>query len=176
MQLLFRHLATYNQWMNRKLYNAAAVLSDEQLTQDRGAFFGSIWATLNHIAVGDILWLRRVAGGFPHLAALAPVQDLPQPSALTDILCPDVAALTQLRATIDEVLTLLCAELSEHDLNAPLQYHSTKGVRSNKLLSEVLLHVFNHQTHHRGQITTLYSQMGIDVGGTDFITVIPNQA
>ena len=47
MQLLFRHLATYNQWMNRKLYNAAAVLSDEQLTQDRGAFFGSIWATLN---------------------------------------------------------------------------------------------------------------------------------
>ena len=71
MQLLFRHLATYNQWMNRKLYNAAAVLSDEQLTQDRGAFFGSIWATLNHIAVGDILWLRRVAGGFPHLAALA---------------------------------------------------------------------------------------------------------
>ena len=176
MQLLFRHLATYNQWMNRKLYNAAAVLSDEQLTQDRGAFFGSIWATLNHIAVGDILWLRRVAGGFPHLAALAPVQDLPQPSALTDILCPDVAALTQFRATIDEVLTLLCAELSEHDLNAPLQYHSTKGVRSNKLLSKVLLHVFNHQTHHRGQITTLYSQMGIDVGGTHFITVIPNQA
>ena len=81
-----------------------------------------------------------------------------------------------MRATIDEVLTHLCAELSEHDLNAPLQYHSTKGVRSNKLLSEVLLHVFNHQTHHRGQITTLYSQMGIDVGGTDLITVIPNQA
>lgn len=126
MQHLFRHLATYNQWMNRKLYNAAAVLSDEQLTQDRGAFFGSIWATLNHIAVGDILWLRRVANGFPHLAALAPVQDLPQPTALTDILCPDVAALTQLRATIDEVLTHVCTELSEQDLNTPLEYHSTK--------------------------------------------------
>jgi len=70
----FSHLASYNQWMNRKLYNAAAVLSDEQLSRNSGAFFGSILGTLNHIAVGDILWLQRIARTFPTLTALAPLQ------------------------------------------------------------------------------------------------------
>jgi len=68
----------------------------------------------------------------------------------------------------------LCAELSQQEINAPFEYTSTKGVKGKKLLSEVLLHFFNHQTHHRGQATTLFSQLGIDVGATDLILLIPN--
>lgn len=176
MQQLFSHLATYNQWMNRKLYNAAAVLSDEQLTQDRGAFFGSIGATLNHIAVADILWLRRIENALPQLQALQPIQAMPVPTALDQPLCADIGELTQLRASLDEVIIALCAELSADDLNSPIEYHSTKGAKSKKRLCDVLLHVFNHQTHHRGQVTTLYSQIGIDIGATDLIVVMPNQA
>lgn len=170
----FSHLASYNQWMNRKLYNAAAVLSDEQLTQNRGAFFGSILGTLNHIAVGDILWLKRIAGHFPNLASLKPLQEVLAPNSLDQQLCPDVAGLTTLRASLDEVIINLCVELSQQELNAPFEYTSTKGIKGKKILSEVLLHFFNHQTHHRGQATTLFSQFGIDVGATDLILLIPN--
>ena len=170
----FALLASYNQWMNRKLYNAAAVLAPEQLVQNRGAFFGSILGTLNHIAVADILWLKRLAGHFPGLASLAPLQEVPAPTSLDQQLCADFAALTQLRASLDDVIVNLCAELSQQELNSPFEYTSTKGIKSKKLLSDVLLHVFNHQTHHRGQATTLFSQIGIDVGATDLITLIPN--
>lgn len=170
----FSLLASYNQWMNRKLYNAAAVLSPEQLVQNRGAFFCSILGTLNHIAVADILWLKRLAGHFPNLASLAPLQEVPAPTSLDQQLCADFAALTHLRASLDDVIVNLCAELSPQELHSPFEYTSTKGIKSKKLLSEVLLHVFNHQTHHRGQATTLFSQMGIDVGATDLITLIPN--
>ena len=83
----FSLLASYNQWMNRKLYNAAAVLSHDQLTQNRGAFFGSILGTLNHIAVADILWLKRLAGHFPNLASLSPLQEVPAPTSLDQQLC-----------------------------------------------------------------------------------------
>lgn len=170
----FSLLASYNQWMNRKLYNAAAVLSDEQLTQNRGAFFGSILGTLNHIAVGDIIWLKRIAGHFPKLASLAPLQEVLSPSSLDQQLGANFAALTHLRASLDEVIINLCAELSQQELNSPFEYTSTKGIKSKKLLSEVLLHFFNHQTHHRGQATTLFSQVGIDVGATDLLMLIPN--
>lgn len=160
--------------MNRKLYNAAAVLSDEQLTQNRGAFFGSILGTLNHIAVGDILWLKRIASQFPNLASLLPLHEVLTPASLDQQLCTDFAGLTRLRASVDEAIINLCKELSQQDLNTPFEYTSTKGIKGKKLLGEVLLHFFNHQTHHRGQATTLFSQLGIDVGATDLILLIPN--
>ena len=152
----------------------AAALTEDQLTQNSGAFFGSILGTLNHIAVGDILWLKRIASHFPTLASLASLQGIHAPTSLDQQLCPDFAALTNLRAAIDEVIINLCAELSQHELGAALEYTSTKGIKGKKLLTEVLLHFFNHQTHHRGQATTLFSQLGIDIGATDLILLIPN--
>jgi uncharacterized damage-inducible protein DinB len=160
--------------MNQKLYNAASALSDEQLTQDSGAFFGSILGTLNHIAVGDILWLKRIANHFPYLASLKPLQELRAPTALDQQLCTDFASLTNLRKSLDEVIINLSKELSQLELNAPFEYTSIKGLKGKKLLGEVLLHFFNHQTHHRGQATTLFSQLGINVGDTDLILLIPS--
>ena len=130
----FSHLASYNQWMNRKLYNAAAVLSDEQLTQNRGAFFGSILGTLNHIAVGDILWLQRIASQFPHLASLLPLHEVPTPTSLDHPLCSDFADLTRLRASVDEAMVNLCKELTPQELDTPFEYTSTKGVKGRKLI------------------------------------------
>ncbi|MFZ4552438.1 MAG: DinB family protein [Aquabacterium sp.] len=170
----FSHLASYNQWMNRKLYNAAAVLSDEQLHADKGAFFHSIFGTLNHLVVADVLWLKRIAAhpaGFTSLAGMAVI---PLPAALDQPLCASLPDLTDLRASLDEMLHAFCAEVTTECLDAPFDYASTKGVKGRKRLGEVLLHVFNHQTHHRGQVTTLLSQMGIDIGATDLILLMPN--
>lgn len=174
----FANLATYNQWMNRKLYNAAAVISDEHLFGHKGAFFGSIFGsifgTLNHIAVGDILWLKRIGHHHPALLALQALANIPAPTSLDQQLCDSISELTALRATLDEAIVALCQEVSPTQLAEPLAYTSTKGIQGNKPLSDVLLHLFNHQTHHRGQATTLFSQVGVDVGATDLILVIPN--
>jgi uncharacterized damage-inducible protein DinB len=170
----FSHLATYNQWMNRKLYEAAARLPEEELQRNRGAFFGSIFGTLNHIAIGDILWFKRIAGALPGLASLACVDALPQPVFPSTPLCASLAGLATLRATLDDAIIAFCAEVEPFRLDEALEWTSTKGVKGRKVLGDVLVHVFNHQTHHRGQATTLFSQMGIDVGSTDLILLLPD--
>lgn len=173
MDNYFSHLARYNQWMNQKLYGAAAGLPEDALHQDRGAFFGSIFGTLNHIAIGDILWFKRIALYLPGLASLKLVEALPPPVFPNTPLRTTLAELAGLRAMLDEAIVAFCAELEPARLGEAFEWTSTKGVKSRKVLGEVLLHVFNHQTHHRGQATTLFSQMGIDVGATDLLLLLP---
>ena len=176
MNAYFSHLATYNQWMNRKLYEAAASLPAEELHRNRGAFFGSIFGTLNHIAIGDILWFKRIARDVPGLASLTCVQELPPPVFPNTPLRATLAELDALRAMLDEAIIAFCAEVEPARLGEAFEWTSTKGVKSRKVLGDVLVHVFNHQTHHRGQATTLFSQMGIDVGATDLILLLPDAA
>lgn len=170
----FAHLATYNQWMNRKLYAAAAGLAKEELQRDRGAFFGSIFGTLNHIAIGDILWFKRIARYLPGLVSLECVAQLPPPGFPNTPLHETLAGLAELRAMLDEAIIAFCAEVEPSRLDEAFEWTSTKGGANRKILGEVLQHVFNHQTHHRGQATTLFSQIGIDVGATDLLLLLPD--
>ena len=78
----FALLADYNQWMNRKLYAAAGTLDAEALARDRGAFFGSILGTLNHLVVADTIWLKRFAAHPAHARALDALAEVPSPTAL----------------------------------------------------------------------------------------------
>ncbi len=170
----FSQLASYNQWMNGKLYDAAAALSEDELRRDRGAFFGSVFGTLNHIAIGDILWFKRIARHLPDLASLKWVEQLPQPGFPNTPLRDTLAELAGFRAMLDEAIIAFCAEVRPARLAEAFEWTSTRGVPSRKILGDVLLHVFNHQTHHRGQATTLFSQMGIDVGATDLLLLLPD--
>jgi uncharacterized damage-inducible protein DinB len=170
----FSHLATYNQWMNRKLYEAAAGLPEEEAKRDRGAFFKSIFGTLNHIAIADIVWFKRIASAFPGLASLQCLEQLPVPNFPDKPLRDSLAELADLRTTLDQAIIAFCAELPPSRLDEAFEWASSKGVPNRKLLGDTLLHVFNHQTHHRGQATTLFSQMGIDVGATDLLLVLPD--
>jgi uncharacterized damage-inducible protein DinB len=170
----FSHLAAYNQWMNRKLYEAAAGLPEEELQRDRGAFFGSIFGTLSHIAVGDTIWFKRIANHLPGCASLKPLDDLPMPSSLDHRPRETLADLSVLRTSLDETIIAFCAEVQASQLAGPFEFKTTKGIPIRKLLGDVLLHVFNHQTHHRGQVTTLFSQLGIDAGPTDLILLLPD--
>lgn len=167
-------LAAYNEWMNAKLYDAAAQLPTDELMAERGAFFGSLFGTLNHLVVADTIWLKRIARGFARFEALDRARDWEQPTALDQRLFDDLPAMRQRRAALDEVFKQWAGALVADDLNEVLEYVSMKGVVSRKRLGLVLAHVFNHQTHHRGQATTLLAQAGQDVGVTDLLVLIPN--
>lgn len=167
-------LARYNRWMNERLFDACERLAPAEITKDKGAFFGSILATLNHIAVADTIWLHRFATHKARFSSLQDLASLPRPSSLRDTLAADLGELRTYRDGLDELITRWATEVKPEHLLASLQYTNMAGVENSKLFGELLLHFFNHQTHHRGQVTTLLFQSGVDVGVTDLLTLVPN--
>jgi uncharacterized damage-inducible protein DinB len=153
---VLRTMAVYNRWMNQKLYAAAATLTEAERQQDRGAFFKSIHGTLDHILLGDSLWLRRFTGKEYRTAPMG------------TLLYPEFAPLQAARVAMDEDLVAWTEGMDAGWLAGDLVW--TSGIdgkvrrRANWLLAQ---HLFNHQTHHRGQATTLLTQLGRDVGPTD---------
>jgi uncharacterized damage-inducible protein DinB len=151
-----RTMARYNEWMNSRLYALCATLPDAELRADRGAFFGSIYATLNHIVYGDLAFLSRFTG---------------EPSVVPELgadLFGSFAALRREREALDARLIAWAATLRPHWLAETLTYTSkVDGVTRTRSNGFLVAHVFSHQTHHRGQVTTLLAQQGLDMGSTD---------
>lgn len=166
--------ASYNASMNTKLYAGAAGLPKEALTADRGAFFGSVIGTLNHIVAGDTIWLRRFMAHPSDFRALKVMADIAAPTGLAHIYSNDLDALLIHRTRLDAIISALAAELLDSDLAQPLSYSNSRGAQR-KNFGALLLHFFNHQTHHRGQVSTLLSQSGVDIGVTDLHDWIPVQ-
>lgn len=165
-------MADYNQWMNRKLYAAAGQLTDAELRADRNAFFGSILGTLNHLALGDTVWLKRFAMHPTGFTALAPLDAVALPPRLDQLRFATFAELVAYRVWLDQLIIDWAQALREPDLDQRLHYHNMRGDAADKPFDSLLLHFFNHQTHHRGQVTTLLSQAGLDVGDTDLLALI----
>jgi len=166
-------LASYNAAMNGRLYSAAATLPNDVLNADRGAFFGSIMGTLNHIVAGDTIWLRRFMGHPSDFAALKPMAGIAAPAGLAYRYSDELDALLDHRVRLDAIITALAAEVSNSDLAQALSYRNSRG-DNRKHFGSLLLHFFNHQTHHRGQASTLLSQSGVDIGVTDLLERIPD--
>ena len=171
-----RLLAEYNGWMNTKLYDAAARLTAAELNADRGAFFGSLIGTMNHLVAGDTIWLSRFAGHPSQHTALDPVRAMAAPTAVTAIHSTELALLRARREVLDGAILALAAQLNQGDLDHALRYANTKGVVSQRRFGSLLMHFFNHQTHHRGQASTLLSQAGVDIGVTDLLMLVPDEA
>jgi uncharacterized damage-inducible protein DinB len=167
-------MASYNQWMNEKVYKAAFQLPVTELVADRGAFFGSILSTLNHIAVADTIWLKRFSS---HPANYKILQQLStqNPESLDQMLFSELTLLYSYRKDLDGIIVAWVSTITDADLDYELHYKNMKGIGATKNFYSLLMHFFNHQTHHRGQATTLFSQVGIDVGVTDLLAIIPNQ-
>jgi uncharacterized damage-inducible protein DinB len=165
-------LANYNHWMNERVFEAAARLDAVELSADKGAYFGSILGTLNHIAVADIIWLHRFARHREGFAALGTMAEHPRPLSLRQALAPDLAGLLALRRRIDDLITRWVAELTPLHLASTMTYANLAGVQCSKNFGALLQHVFNHQTHHRGQVSTLLFQSGVDVGTTDLVYLV----
>tara|TARA_R100000656_G_scaffold114852_1_gene87353 strand:- start:431 stop:964 length:534 start_codon:yes stop_codon:yes gene_type:complete len=167
-------MAEYNLSMNQKIYAAAEKLSPGQLYENSDAFFGSVFCTLNHIAVGDTIWLKRLSTTMHSHAALAPICELPVPESLDSVLFESLSELKVRRDLLDNAFINLGNSISDVELASSVNYKNLKGESFSKNLFSLLMHVFNHQTHHRGQVTTLLSQFGFDYGATDLVLLIPN--
>jgi len=169
-----KKMAAYNQWMNARLYEFAAGLPAGEVSLDRGAFFRSILGTLHHLVNGDTGWLKRFASSPARTRSLDPVRSLEGPVTLDEIRFPDLAGLRARRTLLDTAILEWSDELTDADLGTTVQYVNMKGEAHSKPLGALLMHFFNHQTHHRGQATTLLSQAGVDVGVTDLLALLPD--
>ena len=167
-------MTEYNQSMNINIFAIVEKLSPAQLNVDCGAFFGSVFGTLNHIAVGDTLWLKRFSSSLHSHAALDPVRELKNPESLESTLCENLHELSVRRSLLDEVFLNFAESITDAELIESVTYRNMKGEIYSKNLFSLLMHVFNHQTHHRGQVTTLLSQFGLGYGVTDLAAYIPN--
>ena len=165
-------LAEYNQLMNQRLFAAASMLSEEDLKKDCHVFFHSVIGTLNHIMVGDIVWLKRFAEHPSSQASLAYMSTLEIPESLASILYPDMKRLNAEREKLDSVIVGWINSLLEGDLNVCIGFNNMAGEPFKKQYSSLIHHLFLHQTHHRGQVSVLMSQFGIDFGDTDIIEII----
>lgn len=160
--------ARYNRWMNEKVYAASEQLSDEERKADRGAFFKSIHSTLNHLVWGDAMWLGRFTKG------TALERPMPTTPGGVDVHA-DWNDLKAARSALDEELIVWAGSLDAAWLEQEFSWYSgmTKTMRSGSAWESVT-HMFNHQTHHRGQVTTLLSQQKIDLGATDLMMMPKN--
>ena len=118
------------------------------------------------------MWLKRFAQISPDLARA--LQTFPQPSHLNELLYTDFQELSQQRFKLDTLIIEWTATLSNALLQQPLPYKNMAGIAQHKNFFSLLLHFYTHQVHHRGQITTLLSQAGIDFGETDLVIITPN--
>ena len=149
LQRHFLMLATYNRWANRRLYAAAAALAEEQYRRDAGLYFQSLHGTLNHLLVADRIWMHRLQGTGE------------QPRALNEILFADLASLSAARVREDERILGFAAALPEAALDAMQEYRTLNGTPQRQMLREILAHLFNHQTHHRGHAHAALTRLGV---------------
>lgn len=153
-----RTMARYNAWQNASLYGAAATLSDEARRADRGAFFTSIHGTLSHLAWGDTVWLSRFTG------SPAPSVGIKDSAGYV----VDWDALRAERARLDAAFTDWATGLTAEHLSGDLSWWSGAAQRQvTKPVALLVVHAFNHQTHHRGQVHAMLTSAGAKPDDTD---------
>lgn len=153
-------LARYNAWQNNGIRKIVDVMSEEDLRQERGAFFGTIMGTLNHLLWGDQLWMSRFDGGDG--------PDCAPEDHLTLTPTPSIWFAERFRT--DGRITEWARQLSAVDLVGDLTWYSpTAGRSMTKPFAACVTHFFNHQTHHRGQIHAMLTAAGQKPQDTDLI-------
>lgn len=144
-------MANYNTWVNTQIFEVCRRISDDQYRKDLGSFFGSIHNTLNHILLVDLLYLGRLNGeANDHI------------HSLKQVLYDDLDSLANVRVDIDRKLTEYVRGLSQNDLNRTVRYARMSGELCEESVEDILLTLFNHQTHHRGQVHAMLTQSGIE--------------
>ena len=172
----YRWWARYNTSMNQQLYAEAATLSDADRRRDLGAFFHSLHGTLNHILWADRIWLWRFTNDPEIGTSRDGAGNVIQHKQHDQELYADFADLRRERVKTDRDIEEWADGLDAERLAAPIHYSSiTAGTREHPLWMAVT-HFFNHETHHRGQATTLFMQAGRDPGVTDLVAMLREEA
>ena len=153
-----QRLARYNRWQNENLYGVADTLSDAERRRERGAFFGSIHGTLSHLLWADRIWMSRFAG------TPRPAGGIPESVSLYG----DWGELKRERAAFDGVIVDWAERLDDDAVAGDLTWFSNAvNAEVSRPRWLLLTHMFNHQTHHRGQVHCMLTQAGGKPGDTD---------
>lgn len=151
-------MARYNAWQNNGLREMIPAMDHDDLYKDRGAFFGSIMRTLNHLLWGDAIWMSRFDGGAP--------PDLPLEDSFEMAPTPAVWAADRFR--MDARITLWAQSLHAVDLVGDIEWYSGAMDRQMSMPTAMcVIQLFNHQTHHRGQVHAMLTAAGQKPNDTD---------
>ena len=162
MKELFQLLSKYNAQTNAQMMGVLEKLTAEQITKDVGSFYGSILGLLNHILVSDVFGIKRFFKQYPELEQTRAKLPTFRMEGWKDIIWPSLAVLKPIRTAVDEAIQQACELLTEQQYASILEYKNWDGKTMQKPSWLVLLHMFNHQTHNRGQIAVILDQMGVD--------------
>jgi uncharacterized damage-inducible protein DinB len=157
---IFQMLARYNLAANQRLYEACAQIGEDEYRRQRAGSFRSIHALLNHILLGDRIWMSRFAGGG---------QTTPP---LNTILYDEFAALRSARGQEDAAIENFFRHANEAFLTKALSYTNSKGRQCTDAVIPAVLHMFNHQTHHRGQVHVMLDQTGAQPPSLDLHRIL----
>ena len=162
MKTIFQAFAKYNQSVNVSILELVEPLTQEKIMAKTKAFFPSIYDTMNHNFLSDLFWLKRFGDGFPNIKALSS-QDLLSLDfkSLRKELEEDYTKLFQYRKQTDEAILQFVEEMDATKLSSVFKYKNFKGEDMENILWKILLQWFNHQTHHRGQISVLLDMIDI---------------
>jgi uncharacterized damage-inducible protein DinB len=157
-----RQLFEYDSWANARMFQAAEALKPDQLTTAVASSFPSIGATLAHIVGAEWIWLRRWLGESP-------------PGMPDWVTNPVVAELKLKHAEIGTERSSFFARLTDGDVEKVFTYHVTGGKSFSQPLGQLMRHLINHSTYHRGQLATQLRQLGCTPPNTDFIRYLREQ-
>lgn len=157
MKANFRRMAAYNRWANERLYEAVGKLSPEEIAAPRSGFFPSLLKTLNHILVGDTVWMGRLDGTGSSI------------KSLDQILHADLGALRMARVAMDARIVAFVDAVAPGRLVEDLVYRTVAGDPMTTQVAQVLTHFFNHQPHHRGQAHAMLSSTQVAPPSLDLI-------
>ena len=149
MRSHFQMMASYNRWANDRLYGMAAALSAELYRRDVGVFFKSLHGTLNHLLATDRIWMHRLDGSGDH------------PDKLGAIVYDNLSALQVARRSEDERIVAFVDGLSDSYYGHFWSYRTLNGSEQRQPIGDILAHLFNHQTHHRGQAHAALTVLGV---------------
>jgi len=149
MKTHFVTMAKYNAWANARLYRMVGALPDEMFRKDVGAYFKSLHGTLNHLLAADRIWMSRLTGIGDH------------PDNLNAILFVDLPSLHAARVDEDGRIIDFVQGLTESALEEMWDYRTLNGTPQRQRRREILAHLFNHETHHRGQAHAILTVLGV---------------
>jgi uncharacterized damage-inducible protein DinB len=149
MKTHFGMMANYNEWANARLFRTAATLTEALYSRDVGAYFRSLHGTLNHLLVADRIWMHRLTGTGEH------------PERLNAVLFEDLPSLHAARVEEDRRIIAFVQSLDESDFEEMWDYRTLNGAPQRQPRRAILAHLFNHQTHHRGQAHAILTVLGV---------------
>jgi uncharacterized damage-inducible protein DinB len=152
-------LFNYNRWANAKVLESASTLTEEELERKLGGSFPSVLGTLGHLYAAEWIWLERLKGASP--PGLPPAQEI-----------PTLPVLKEKWSAVEAGQKAFVESLTDARMGETVSYRNVKGEPWSYALGELLVHIVNHSTYHRGQVATMFRQLGKKPPATDYLVFL----